>query len=73
MTKHCDHCGQRIPEIAASDIAVLRLRRRGCKWSLDQLAAQIGVSKVALWNWENGVRQPNVPHYAAWRAALGME
>lgn len=38
------------------------------------VATKIGVSKVALWNWENGISMPNtLNRFQRWAKALGRE
>lgn len=37
-----------------------------------ELASRIGVSRQALWNWENGFNIPSLPNLRAWGAALHL-
>lgn len=54
-------------------VAFLRDLRRDRRISTERLAAQIGVTRQSLFNWEHLLASPTLHHAALWAKALGLQ
>lgn len=54
-------------------VTELRAVRVGKRLGQRTLADQIGVTKEAVCQWENGIRTPSFFNFACWAESLGVE
>lgn len=61
-------------KVTAKLLAGQRIRdaRIAKGWSLDQLAAALGMSKVSIWQWEQGQARPRATRLAEVARILGL-
>ena len=54
-------------------IQQIRARRLAKGWSMGRLAAEVGVSRQAVFHWETGDRAPSLPNLDKVAIVLGLD